>query len=132
MKNSLETKALRWALLAALLSLCSAWLLAGPIKMMTDPGSASASTPAANSFPEITTSPELVSQGREFFGQSCSQCHGDDATGDEGPNLHNLTISNARIAATIKKGIKGEMPTFAKKYDERQIAALVAYLRSLP
>jgi len=52
-------------------------------------------------------------------------------TGDEGPSLHNLSISNARIAATIKKGIKGEMPTFAKKYDDTQIAALVSYLRSL-
>jgi mono/diheme cytochrome c family protein len=62
---------------------------------------------------------------------SCSQCHGDDAHGDEGPDLHNLSISNARIVVTIKKGIKGEMPTFTKKYDDHQIAALVAYLRSL-
>jgi mono/diheme cytochrome c family protein len=31
----------------------------------------------------------------------------------------------------IKKGLKGEMPTFAKKYNDQQIAALVSYLRTL-
>jgi mono/diheme cytochrome c family protein len=80
---------------------------------------------------EIVATPELIAQGQGFYGTSCSECHGDDATGDEGPDLHNLSISNARIAATIKRGIKGEMPTFAKKYDDKQIAALVAYLRTL-
>ncbi len=62
---------------------------------------------------------------------SCSECHGGDAHGDEGPDLHNLAISNGRIAMTIEKGIKGEMPAFVKKYDASQIVALVAYLRSL-
>ena len=42
-----------------------------------------------------------------------------------------LRQTNARIAATIKKGVKGEMPTFAKKYDDKQIASLVSYLRTL-
>ena len=86
-------------------------------------------TPSTSS--EIVASPELANQGHEFFEMSCSQCHGEDAHGDEGPDLHNLAISNTRIAMTIKKGIKSEMPTFAKKYDDQQIAALVTYLRSL-
>ncbi len=47
--------------------------------------------------------------------------------GDEGPDLHNLAISNARISSTIKNGIKGEMPTFGKRYNDQQIATLVAY-----
>ena len=119
-------KALASALLAALLSLSGAWLLADSIKMANRSGSELTTTST-----EIVTSPELVNQGHEFYEMSCSQCHGDDAHGDEGPDLHNLPISNGRIAATIKKGIKGEMPTFAKKYDDHQIAALVSYLRSL-
>lgn len=126
MKLSLEMKALASALLAALLSLSGAWLLADSIKMANRSGSELTTTST-----EIVTSPELVNQGHEFYEMSCSQCHGDDAHGDEGPDLHNLPISNGRIAATIKKGIKGEMPTFAKKYDDHQIAALVSYLRSL-
>jgi mono/diheme cytochrome c family protein len=131
MNLSLETKALGWAVLVALLSLGGAFLAAIPIKIMTGSGAAATGMSSAGSSSEIVATPELVAQGHEFFETSCSECHGDDATGDEGPNLHNLSISNARIAHTIKNGIKGEMPTFAKKYDDRQITALVSYLRSL-
>jgi mono/diheme cytochrome c family protein len=129
MQPSLETKALGGALLAALLSLGGAGLAAFAIQAMPASSAAPASSTAASS--AGIAPPELVEQGHRFYGTSCSECHGDDATGDEGPNLHNLAISNARIAATIKKGIKGEMPTFAKKYDDSQVAALVAYLRTL-
>lgn len=131
MKISIEVKALAWALLAASLSLGGALLLAIPIRIMTASNSSSAQTTAPSPSSDIAASPELVARGHQFYDMSCSHCHGDDATGDEGPDLHNLSISNARIAATIKKGIKGEMPTFATKYDDKQIAALVSYLRTL-
>jgi len=62
---------------------------------------------------------------------SCAQCHGYDASGYNGPSLHNLTISDDRMAVTIKNGIAGRMPAFLKKYDDHQISALVAYLRVL-
>jgi len=129
MNPSLEVRALRGALLAALLNLGSVWLVALIIQALPDSWVAARSF-AGSSF-QIVATPELLAQGREFFGQSCSHCHADDATGDEGPNLHHLSISNARMATTIRKGIKGQMPTFAKKYDDRQIAALITYLRSL-
>ena len=125
MKLSLEQKAVAWALLASALSLAGTWLVAEPIQAMTT-REAAAPPPAAMAVP-----PELLAQGSEFFGQSCSDCHGDDARGDEGPDLHNLTISNARIAAQIRNGEKGEMPSFAKKYNDQQVAAIVSYLRTL-
>jgi mono/diheme cytochrome c family protein len=127
MKLTLEQKSLGWALSAALFSVGSAWVLAGLIKIMA----ISTRAPSDEASSEIHVSPELASQGHEFYEMSCSHCHGDDAHGDEGPDLHNLAISNARIAMTIKKGVKGEMPTFAKKYDDAQISSLVSYLRSL-
>jgi mono/diheme cytochrome c family protein len=127
MKVSLEIRAAVFALVAAVLSLAATWLLANAIKMM--PSTMSGSPPAPPV--EISTAPEVVHQGGDYFAMSCTECHGDDAHGDEGPDLHNLAISNARIAATIRKGIKGEMPTFARKYDDAQIAALVSYVRSL-
>jgi mono/diheme cytochrome c family protein len=79
----------------------------------------------------LAVSPQLLAQGAGFYAQSCGDCHGDDGHGDEGPDLHNLAISDARIASQIKNGTKGEMPSFAKKYDDRQVTALVAYVRSL-
>jgi mono/diheme cytochrome c family protein len=74
-------------------------------------------------------------RGRTFFVKSCARCHGNDGEGhgedDDGPNLHDLRISNARIATVIRKGIKEEMPAFAKKYQIEDIACLVAYVRTL-
>lgn len=82
----------------------------------------------------IVATPDLaakIDQGRQYFAMSCAHCHGDDATGDEGPNLHKLKISDAHIRLVVTNGIKGEMPTFAKKYDDTQISAIAAFLRSL-
>lgn len=129
MNRSLESKALAGALMAALLSLSCAWLAAIPINRMTG---SSATATSSGSSSESVASPELIAQGHEYYEMSCSHCHGDDATGDDdGPDLHHLRISNAGIARSIKKGIKGQMPNYAKKYDDRQIAAIVIYLRSL-
>ena len=69
--------------------------------------------------------------GRKLFLQSCAHCHGDDARGDDGPDLHNLRIGDAHIALLVTNGIKGDMPSFAKKHDAADIAALTAYLRTL-
>jgi len=35
------------------------------------------------------------------------------------------------MALVIQRGIKDEMPSFAKKYDQHDTAALVAYLMTL-
>lgn len=125
MPLSIQSRAVGCAVLAAMLSLCGTGLTAFAIQKLSH-GATVAEIPT-----DISTSPEIVAKGKEYFAMSCSQCHGDDAHGDEGPDLHNLAISNGRIAATIKKGIKGEMPTFAKKYDDQQIAVIVSYLRTL-
>jgi len=129
MKTSLEVKSLRYGLLAALLAFGGTELVAIAIQAL--PSSILPPTSSEASFSETVVTPEVVAQGHKFFAMSCSECHGDDATGDEGPDLHNLPISNARIRVMIKKGLKGEMPTFAKKYNDQQIAALVSYLRTL-
>ncbi len=76
--------------------------------------------------------PELIARGRGLFLTSCAHCHGLDARGDEGPDLHGLEVSDRYLASTIRKGIKGEMPSFARKHDAAAISALLAYVRSLP
>ena len=79
----------------------------------------------------VPSDPALVATGRRLFLMNCAHCHADDATGDEGPNLHGVAKSDARIAALIQNGIKGEMPRFNEKLNERDIQALIAFLRSL-
>ena len=79
----------------------------------------------------VSSDPALVATGRHLFLMNCAHCHADDATGDEGPNLHGVAKSDARIAALIQNGIKGEMPRFNEKLNEQDIQALIAFLRSL-
>ena len=74
----------------------------------------------------------LAVKGRSFFLQSCAHCHGRDADGGEdAPSLLKLQISGAHMALVIQSGIKGEMPSFAKKYKEQEVATIVAYLKTL-
>jgi len=73
----------------------------------------------------------LVEQGRHLFSQNCAHCHGEDARGDEGPDLHGVRKSDARITAIIQKGIKGEMPKFGQKFHDDDVRALIAFVRSL-
>ena len=96
---------------------------------------------AANSTPELSARAVEDSAiraldgpakaGAALFGQSCAACHGDDAKGDEGPSLYDLTRSDARITTIIKDGIKGEMPRFAAKFSDADIQSLIAFLRTL-
>jgi mono/diheme cytochrome c family protein len=80
-----------------------------------------------------TNSPQnpLVAQGQHLFLMNCAHCHGDDARGDEGPDLHGLRKTDARLSALINNGIKGEMPRFNQKLSPSDVQALVAFLNSL-
>ncbi len=99
------------------------------------------STNAADSkhFPSTNSSPApagalLVGEaerGAKLFDHNCAHCHGEDARGDEGPDLHGVTKSDARITSIIKNGIKGEMPKFGTKLTDADVRALIAFVRSL-
>jgi mono/diheme cytochrome c family protein len=80
-----------------------------------------------------TNSPQnpLVAEGQHLFLMNCAHCHGDDARGDEGPDLHGLRKTDARLSALINNGIKGEMPRFNQKLSPSDVQALVAFLNSL-
>jgi len=73
----------------------------------------------------------LEQKGYTLFMQNCAHCHGTDARGDEGLDLHGVAKSNARIASLIKDGKEGEMPKFASKLSDSEVRALVAFVRSL-
>jgi mono/diheme cytochrome c family protein len=85
-----------------------------------------------------TTGPErssaisaVVARGRDLFLLNCAHCHGADARGDEGPDLHRENKSDTRMAALIREGIPGEMPRFSSKLSNIDVQALITYIRSL-
>jgi mono/diheme cytochrome c family protein len=77
------------------------------------------------------STPPTALNGRILFLHNCAHCHGADAHGDEGPDLHKLDLSDDWIANRIRKGKAGQMTSFAGKLKPEEIAALVAYVQSL-
>jgi cytochrome c oxidase cbb3-type subunit 3 len=69
--------------------------------------------------------------GAKLFALNCAHCHGIDATGDEGPDLHKVAKTDERIKSTILNGVKGEMPAFGKKLTDDDARTLVTFIRSL-
>jgi mono/diheme cytochrome c family protein len=117
--------------LTSVLMVASAY--AGSLALRRAEAQTSRQQPTPEAWLEVSAprSPALVAQGRKLFLGSCAHCHGADATGDEGPDLHGIEVSDRYIAATITRGIKGEMPSFRKKLGRDEIGQLTAYLRSL-
>lgn len=72
-----------------------------------------------------------VAFGRKLFLSNCAPCHGDDARGDDGPNLHEANLASARIESVVKSGIKDEMPSFEQKLKPNELKAIVEFVRSL-
>jgi mono/diheme cytochrome c family protein len=119
------------AILAAALALTSAYGLSLVLRREATRTSHEQPTPEDWFEVPAPSSPALIAQGRSLFLDSCAHCHGADATGDEGPDLHGLEVSDRYVANTITHGIKGEMPSFRKKLGGGEILRLTAYLRSL-
>lgn len=73
----------------------------------------------------------LVATGQKLFLKNCAHCHGADAHGDEGPDLHNSDWTDEQLATRIRNGKKGQMTAFAGKFAAGDIGAVIAYLRTL-
>ncbi len=131
MEPPLAVKSLGAAILAAGLALTSAFALGGALQRQAAHNSHQ--RPAAERWfePSTPASPKLVTRGRTLFLDSCAHCHGVNARGDEGPDLHDVQVSDRYIANIITHGIPHEMPSFAKKHGAVDITALTAYVRSL-
>jgi mono/diheme cytochrome c family protein len=80
----------------------------------------------------LTNAPVVsVKFGRTLFLRNCAHCHGADAHGDDGPDLHDLDWTDKEINDRIRKGKKGQMTSFAGKLKTTEIESIIAYLRTL-
>jgi mono/diheme cytochrome c family protein len=93
--------------------------------------SASPTNQPAPSPPAILSSPVSVTAGRALFLRNCAHCHGADAHGDDGPDLHGIGWTNPQITSRILHGKAGQMTAFAGKLPLAQIDSLVAYVQTL-
>lgn len=81
--------------------------------------------------PSIQITATQMAAGRKLFLNNCAHCHGADATGDEGPDLHEVATSDRYIKNIIVKGIPHEMPSFRKKLQPEDLQALLVYVRGI-
>src|SRR3982751_6661269 len=107
MKNWSEGKAFLAAICASGTALFGMFAVASLVRH----GALSISIPMfATTTQAAMKAPELAgnaAQGRHLFLMNCAHCHGDDAHGDEGPDLHNLHKSDARIHELKSPSNKG-------------------------
>jgi cbb3-type cytochrome c oxidase subunit III len=82
-----------------------------------------------------------VERGREVYASNCGRCHGADGQGHtrmaetvEPPDISDpgwqRGRSDSRMIASVANG-RGQMPAFKKKLSRQDIAASVAYVRTL-
>jgi len=80
-------------------------------------------------------------RGRAVYEARCTRCHGADGAGQtrmaeivEPPDISDPAWqrrrSNARLSASVSNG-RGQMPAFKKKLSRQEIAAVIAYVRTL-
>jgi mono/diheme cytochrome c family protein len=80
----------------------------------------------------LTNAPVVsVKAGRALFLKNCAHCHGADAHGDDGPDLHDLDWTDKQINDRIRNGKKGQMTSFAGKLKSIEIQSIIAWLRTL-
>lgn len=101
---------------------------------------ASASGPRAASGSQKGRAAQLE-RGRAVYADRCARCHGSDGQGRtrmgesvEPPDLSDPAWqrgrTDARMIASVADG-RGQMPAFRKKLSRQEIAASVAYVRTL-
>ena len=99
-------------------------LIAAPIAAQEAPAAAGAAEQAA--------AKGDPGAGETLFVQNCSNCHGIDAGGQEGPDLHGVPgrLGDAAVANIIKRGIRGTaMPGFYEIKDQ-DASDIVAFLHT--
>lgn len=125
---SIQIKGILLAVIASLAALALAFTAATLFRP-----NLTASIPVADAREMLVMPPEGIParQGRQLFMQNCAHCHGSDARGGEGPDLHGMSKTDQRITAIIENGIPGEMPKFSAKLNQSDIQTLIAFVRSL-
>lgn len=74
-----------------------------------------------------------LQRGKSLFEQNCSTCHGVNADGGDGPDLHGVpaSLGDSAVQDIIRRGLTGTaMPGFFNISD-KEAADIVAYIRSL-
>jgi mono/diheme cytochrome c family protein len=86
----------------------------------------------ASEISSTNSNPPEVKQmaaGEAIAKTTCELCHGSTGQGDVGPPLRQNLADIKGVVKAITEG-KGEMPAFAEKYSDRDIADVLTFVRN--
>jgi mono/diheme cytochrome c family protein len=111
------------------------FIITAPVVVLVSCAQSGAQADQTDRSPPIEQASDLsatnTTAARTLFLRNCAHCHGADAHGDDGPDLHNIDWTDEEIANRIRKGKSGQMTAFAGKLQPSEINLLVTYVKSL-
>ena len=123
--------AIRYVRLVALVFVACA-LATGGFRVSQATGQEAQPAPPAPSAAAPATPPD-PEQGKLLFAQNCSACHGADAGGGDGPNLHGVAavLGVPAVQGIIRRGIEGTAMPGSTTLSEKETANIAAYIGKL-
>lgn len=123
--------AIRYVRLVALVFVACA-LATGAFRVSQATGQEAQPAPPAPSAAAPATPPD-PEQGKLLFAQNCSACHGADAGGGDGPNLHGVAavLGVPAVQGIIRRGIEGTAMPGSTTLSEKETANIAAYIGKL-
>jgi len=87
--------------------------------------------PTAQASPVAQGTLEDIATGKQLYAANCASCHGVDATGQLGPNLHGVVqrLGEQAVFGIIRNG-RGGMPPISSINDAR-VRQVIGYLHTL-
>jgi putative heme-binding domain-containing protein len=125
---------LKWWSAAGMMALAVAWGTAqtGTARAQEPRGAEHAEGAAKSDPTEHMTSAE-ISSGKLNFQGSCGECHGVDASGGVGPNLHGVVQKRGPqgVFDIIRRGLPGTAMAPVSSLNDKRAWQVVAYLKTL-
>lgn len=119
-------------MIAAALAVFSAWGVApGPARAQE--AQAGQTGAAAKADPTEHMTPEEINEGKLNFQGSCGECHGVDASGGVGPNLHGVVQKRGAqgVFSIIRYGLPGTAMAPVSSLNDKRAWQVVGYLKTL-
>ncbi len=121
---------LKWLGAGALAVSLTAWGAAGTAIAR---GQESQTNAAAKGDPTTHMTPAEIESGKLNFQGSCGECHGVDASGGVGPNLHGVVQKRGPqgVFDIIRNGLPGTAMAPVSSLNDKRAWQVVAYLKTL-
>ncbi len=107
-------------------------LISNVLRVPQAAGQESEPSPAAQTGSRVAAAVDIP-QGKNLFDTNCSECHGVDARGEDGPDLRGVPaeLGDPATANIIRRGIPGTAMVGFYNITDAGAANIVAYLRTL-